>query len=304
MADFIHEFWSWFISIGTIGGLIFCVLIIWANNSAKPVKEGEEAETMGHVWDGDLAEYNNPLPKWWLNMFYITLIFSAIYLLLYPGLGSYQGLLDWSSKGRYENEVKQVEAAHAPLYAGYLATPIAELSNNPEAMGTAKRIFSTNCAVCHGADAKGYTGFPNLTDNDWLYGGDEATIKATLVNGRNAVMPAWGLPLGEKGVTEVAEYIYSLTRTPLNPRYVEAGKQRYMTMCIACHGAEAKGNPALGAPNLADKIWLYGGSIKAIAASVEAGRNGAMPAFGAQLTASQIHLLTAYLSSFQANGNN
>ena len=252
---------------------------------------------MGHVWDEDLEEYNNPLPKWWLNMFYITLVFSAVYLLLYPGLGSFAGFLGWTSQGRYENEVKTAEESFKPLYDAYLATPIGELVQNAEAMGTAKRLYSTNCAICHGADARGATGFPNLRDKSWLWGGDETAVKATLDGGRNAVMPGWVGVIGEEGVNAVSEYVYSLTRDPLNPAIVDAGKQHYDTLCAACHGPDATGNVALGAPNLTDDIWLYGGSLGAIRQTVEAGRNGIMPAFGESLNDSQIHLLTAYLQS-------
>ena len=301
MADFVSEFWSWFIAVSVILGLVYCVVLL-RGNSASEQLDGK-AQTMGHVWDEDLAEYNNPLPKWWKNMFYITIIFSVVYLALYPGLGSFAGFLGWTSANRYEAEVSAAEASYAPLYAGYLATPIAELSKNIEAMGTAKRIFSTNCSICHGSDAGGATGFPNLHDNDWLWGGDEAMIKATITNGRRAAMPAWESIIGESGVSEVSEYVYSLTREPLNPHYVEAGKKRFQTMCIACHGAEGKGNPLLGAPDLTDGTWLYGGSLGAISETVSKGRNGNMPAFNEHLNESQIHLLVAYLNSIQDSNN-
>jgi cytochrome c oxidase cbb3-type subunit 3 len=298
MSDFVSEFWSWFIIVPTVLGLLYCVILLHRSNSATDQKQGD-VKTMGHVWDGDLEELNNPLPKWWLQMFYITLIFSVVYLILYPGLGSFAGILNWTSTGRYEQEVKEAEASFAPMYASYLATPIDELKNNDKAMGTAKRLFANNCAVCHGADAGGYTGFPNLTDNDWIYGEEESTVKTTIVNGRKAAMPAWGAALGEKGVADVSEYVYSLTHDSTNKENLASGEQKYMTMCIACHGPEAKGNTALGAPNLSDQIWLYGGSLKSIADSVNNGRNGIMPAFGSKLTESQVHLITAYLNSLQ-----
>ena len=300
MADFIHSFWSWFVAVPTIAGLVYCIIILQSNHSLQNEETADQdVETTGHVWDEDLVELNNPLPRWWLNMFYITIIFSFIYLALYPGLGAFQGLLGWSSKARYDNEVAEVEAKHAPLYAKYLATPINDLVTNTEAMGTAKRIFANNCAICHGADAKGYTGFPNLTDDDWIFGGDETTLKTTLNNGRSAVMPPWGAALGEQGVKEVTEYVYSLSRESSQPELVAAGQQKYMIMCIACHGPTAQGNPVLGAPNLSDNTWLYGGSKKAIAESLNKGRNGIMPAFSSKLTESEIHLVTAYIRSFQ-----
>ena len=302
MADFIHEAWSWFIIIPSVLGLVYCVVIAWSNTSS-PSDQGTDngldgdPETMGHVWDEDLREYNNPLPRWWLNLFYLTVAFSAVYLVLYPGLGHFQGILGWSSVERYETEGATSEAAYAPLYANYLATPIEALTINNDAMGTAKRIFSNNCAICHGSDAGGYTGFPDLTDNDWLYGGEEARIKETITNGRRGMMPPWGAALGDDGVQEMATYVYSLTREPQDKHLIGPGKEKYALMCVACHGADGKGNIVFGAPNLADSVWLYGGSMSAIAESVRHGRNGVMPAFGEHLNESQIHLLTAYLKS-------
>ena len=298
MSDFTSEFWSWFIIIPSILGLLYCVVLLMRTNSVKEHKN-DQIKTMGHVWDEDLEELNNPLPRWWLIMFYITLVFSAIYLVLYPGLGSFSGVLKWTSVGRYEQEVRETEALVEPLYAKYLATPIEDLKRNNSAMSTAKRLFSNNCAICHGADAAGYSGFPNLTDKDWLYGGDEESIKTSILNGRVGAMPPWGAGLGQKGVSEVAEYVYSLSREPVNKHYLVAGKQKYMAMCIACHGANGEGNTLMGAPNLADNIWLYGGSLKAINVSIDKGRAGNMPAFGALLTESQIHLITAYLGRLQ-----
>ena len=232
-------------------------------------------------------------------MFLITLVFGGVYLALYPGLGSFQGLLGWSSKDRYEKEVAQSEAAYAPLYAKYLATPLDELSQNTDALGTAKRIFSNNCAICHGADAGGYVGFPNLTDNAWLYGGDELAIKTTLNHGRSGIMPGWEAPLGDEGIAQLTEFVYSLSREPNDADLAAAGQEKYNTFCIACHGADGTGNQQLGTPDLTDDDWLYGGSLTAIEMTLRHGRNGVMPAFGEKLTESQIHLLTAYLQSFQ-----
>lgn len=295
MPDFVSEFWSWYIIIPTVLGLVFCVVLIWTNGSSKD--SAEKDATMGHVWDEDLEEYNNPLPKWWLNMFYITLVFAVVYLILFPGLGNFAGILGWSSTGRYDKEVADAETSFAPLYESYLATPVDQLVQNDDAMGTARRIYSTNCATCHGSDARGATGFPNLRDHAWQYGGDEAALKMTLTNGRRAAMPAWITVLGETGVDEVSEYVYSLTNEPVNPQYLEPGEQKYQAMCAACHGQDAKGNPALGAPNLTDNVWLYGGSLGAIKESLVKGRNGIMPAFNEQLNESEIHLLVAYLNS-------
>ena len=296
MSDFVNEFWSWFIIIPTVLGLVFCVVLMVANTTAP--KSGE-AETMGHVWDEDLEEYNNPLPRWWLNLFYLTLAFSAAYLLLYPGLGNFAGFLGWTSKDRYDQEVQTAEASFKPLYDAYLATPLDRLAADTGAMGTAKRLFATNCAICHGADAKGATGFPNLRDHEWIWGGDDADIMTSITAGRRAAMPGWVSAIGRDGVEQVSEYVYSLTRDPLNPSLVEPGRKHYNTLCVACHGPEAKGNPVLGGPDLTDGVWLYGGSLGAIRESVENGRFGVMPAFGEQLGESRIHLLAAYLQSIR-----
>lgn len=294
MTDFSSDFWHWFIVIPTVLGIIWCAVLAWHNS--KGPKDTTE-ETMGHVWDGDLVEYNNPLPRWWLNMFYITIIFGLVYLLLYPGLGKFKGMLDWTQRGQYNQEIELANAEYAPLYEKYASMSFAELAEDSGAMKTAGRLFSTNCALCHGSDARGARGFPNLTDDDWLYGSDQATIMETLINGRNGVMPGWEQVLGEEGSWAVAEYILSWSREPLNPDLLEAGKEKYDQLCVACHGADGKGNQALGAPNLTDDIWLYGGSHKAVVKTLLEGRNGVMPAQKDLLSEEQIHLLGAYVTS-------
>lgn len=294
MTDFSSDFWHWFIVIPTVVGIIWCALLAW-HNSKGPKTMSEE--TMGHVWDEDLQEYNNPLPRWWLNMFYLTIIFGLVYLILYPGLGKFKGVLDWTQRGQYNQEIELADARYAPLYDKYASMTFEQLAQDSEAMKTAGRLFSTNCALCHGSDARGARGFPNLTDDDWLYGNDQATILQTLTNGRNGVMPGWEQVLGEDGAWAVAEYVLSLSRDPVNPDLLEKGKQQYDQLCVACHGANGKGNQALGAPNLTDDIWLYGGSHKAVVKSLIEGRNGVMPAQKDLLTEEQIHLLGAYVTS-------
>ena len=278
MADFNSDFWHWYIAILTIISILACVwLIRWMTSGFE---HKDEVESTGHVWDGDLTELNNPLPRWWLGLFYITLAFGGFYLLLYPGLGNFGGLLGWTSKGQYEQEVEQVEAEVGPLFAGYLQTPILDLIKDEKALKIGERLYLNYCSTCHGSDARGARGFPNLRDTDWQWGGDPASIKTTLLNGRIAAMPSWEAALGgESGVNEVTQYLLRLSNRATIDELADKGKAKYDIFCVACHGADGKGNPALGAPNLTDDVWLYGGSITRINESLIKGRNGQMPAF-------------------------
>ena len=297
MADFVHPFWSWWVAIPTVLGLVWCAWLAYSNAQAATDGEGESAE---HVWDEDIRENNNPLPKWWLNLFYITVVFSFGYLILYPGLGSFQGILGWSELGQYQAELDDAEAKYAPLYENYASQSLEELNQNNEAMGTAGRLFSTNCSICHGADARGTAGFPNLRDDKWLYGGSGEAVKLSITNGRNGVMPAWLPAVGEQGVAELTEYLLSLQKSPANPQLAAAGEEKFKIFCVACHGADATGNQALGAPDLTDDSWLYGSKSAAISESISKGRQGVMPAHKDLLNESQIHLLTAYVLGLSA----
>ncbi len=294
MADFNSDFWHWYIAILTIISILACVwLIRWMTSGFE---HSDEVESTGHVWDGDLTELNNPLPRWWLGLFYITLAFGGFYLLLYPGLGTFGGLLGWTSKGAYEQEVEKVEAEVGPLFEGYLQTPILDLIKDENAIKVGERLYLNYCATCHGSDARGARGFPNLRDTDWQWGGDPTSIKTTLLNGRIAAMPAWEAALGgESGVNEVTQYLLRLSNRATIDELADKGKAKYDIFCVACHGADGKGNPALGAPNLTDDVWLYGGSITRIGESLIKGRNGQMPAFGEFLGEAKVHLLTAYI---------
>ena len=287
-------FWSVFIIVLVLANIAACWwLIRWTSRPRK----GEAAahETTGHVWDEDLREYNNPLPRWWLWLFYISIVFGLIYLALYPGLGNFPGLLGWSQYKQYDAEVAEARARFAPLYASYAEIPIPALAANDEAMATAGRLFANNCATCHGSDGRGALGYPNLADADWQWGGAPADIRHTLVNGRQAVMPAFSASLDEAAIEATAAYVYSLNGRDAPARLVNAGQQHYRTLCVACHGAEGKGNPALGAPNLSDDTWLYGGSLESIQQTLINGRNGQMPAFAETLGDDRIHLVAAYV---------
>ncbi|OGI42541.1 MAG: cytochrome-c oxidase, cbb3-type subunit III [Candidatus Muproteobacteria bacterium RBG_16_65_31] len=299
MADFTSGFWSWFIIVATVVSILaMFVLSRWMTE--PPKKPGEQPKTMGHVWDENLEEFNNPLPRWWLNMFYITLVFGIGYLALYPGLGSFAGVLKWSEVGEYNQEVEAANKQFGPLYEKYMKEDLRALAGNREALKTGERLFVNYCTVCHGSDAGGGPGFPNLRDKDWLYGGDPDTIKASILNGRTGVMPAWGPALGAAGVDNVAEYVIQLSGRKADEAKASAGKEKYQQLCVACHGADGKGNPALGAANLTDNIWLYGGSKKAVMESIEKGRQGKMPAHKDFLGEAKVHLLTAYVLSLSA----
>jgi len=236
------------------------------------------------------------LPRWWLGLFYITIAFGGFYLLLYPGLGTFAGLLEWTSKGEYEQEVEKVEARVGPLFERYQQTAILDLTKDEEALKVGERLFINYCATCHGSDARGARGYPNLRDSDWIWGGDPQNIETTILHGRQAAMPAWEGPLGgERGVDEVAQYLLSLSGRATIEDLAEKGKAKYEIFCIACHGPTGTGNTALGAPNLTDDVWLYGGSLTRISQSIAKGRNGQMPAQGEFLGEAKVHLLAAYV---------
>ena len=296
MADFTSSFWNWFIIIPTVGGIIACFLLIrWLSTAIKPEDEGKE---MDHVWDGDLVELNNPLPRWWLNMFYITLYFSIGYLALYPGLGTFKGLLEWTSTGQYEREIDIADAKYGPLFKKFKEMPVVAVAADPEARRMGERLFVNYCATCHGSDARGARGFPNLRDNDWLYGGDPDVIRQTILEGRNGVMPAWADALGgDAGVADVTEFVFSLSGRDVDQAVAARGGEKYQMLCVACHGADGTGNQALGAPNLTDSIWLYGGSSKQVMESIAKGRMGVMPPHRDFLGEDKVHLLAAYVYS-------
>ncbi|MDH3280636.1 MAG: cytochrome-c oxidase, cbb3-type subunit III [Gammaproteobacteria bacterium] len=294
MTETLGQFWNLYIIIPTVLGLLACVWLVFANSKGK---SSEQDETMGHVWDEDLEEYNNPLPRWWLNMFYITLIFGGIYLVLYPGLGNFKGLLGWSQIGQYEDEVQAADEVYGPLYQKFAQTDLKALTQDSEAMKAGQRLFSTYCATCHGSDAGGAVGFPNLRDADWQWGGEPAVIKTTILNGRIGIMPAWAKALNEQERDAVAAYVRSLSGNSDDAEKIALGADKYKMLCVACHGAEGKGNPALGAPNLTDEYWLYGGSQRAVMQTIENGRQGKMPAHGEFLGEAKVHLLAAYIYS-------
>jgi cytochrome c oxidase cbb3-type subunit 3 len=298
MADFTSGFWSIYISVLTLVGIIACAFLLWSQSTVKINRDADgKAMTTGHEWDEGLEEMNNPMPGWWMWLFYITIVFGLIYLALYPGLGTYAGKLGWASKGQYEEEIKMADAEYGPLFEKFQKTDLKLLAADPQSHAMGERLFLTYCSQCHGSDARGNKGYPNLTDSDWLYGGEPETIKTTLLKGRNGIMPAMGAALGgEKEIDQVAHYVASLSNASADPIKVALGKEKFAA-CATCHGADGKGNPALGAPNLTDKTWLYGGSIATISETIRGGRNNVMPAFGEFLGDAKVHLLAAYVWS-------
>lgn len=293
MDDFTNTFWPTLISVVTIGGILACLILLWFTSKIKI--DANENNTSGHVWDETLEEMNNPLPRWWVGMFIITIVFSLFYLFAYPGLGEYSGALGWSQAKQYDQEMAEADAALKPLYAKFAATPVPELAHNPEAKAIGERLFMNNCALCHGSDAHGSRGFPNLTDNDWLYGGDPEVIKQTITNGRNGMMPPMGAAIGnEDDIKNVANYVLSLSGSMHDKARAGLGQAKF-AMCAACHGPEGKGNPALGAPDLTDDIWLHGAGEKAIIKRIVEGKTNRMPAQKDKFSPEQIHVLTAYI---------
>lgn len=291
MTNFMH----WWVTIITLVNIFACYWLIKWTMKKRP-DEAATGDVTGHSWDG-LEEYNNPLPRWWLWLFYITIVFALAYLVVYPGLGNWKGVTNWSSSGQYDLEVEQANADYGPIFAKFAATPIEELAKDADAIKAGERLFGSYCSQCHGSDAKGTTGYPNLSDTDWLYGGSADAIKMSIMNGRMGVMPAFGAPLGDKGVEDVVNYVQSLSGRPVDAASAEAGKQQFMTLCVACHGADAKGNQLLGAPNLTDDVWLHGASAGRIKATITNGRTNKMPAHNVFLGNDKSHLLAAYIYS-------
>lgn len=292
MSDFFNSGWSIFIAAVTSIGLLGCLALLVIASRRKVMADDN---TTGHVWDEDLCELNNPLPRWWMWLFVMTVAFAAVYLALYPGLGSHAGTLKWSSTGQWEAEQAKAKAAMEPIYARFVSMSAEDLSKDATAMGIGQRLFINNCAQCHGSDARGSKGFPNLTDDDWLWGGTPELIKETITDGRQGIMTPMAEALGGgDAVRNVAHHVLSLSGSAHNPVYAQLGKDQFV-LCAACHGPEGKGNPALGAPNLTDKIWLHGWGEPAIAAMINDGKTNVMPAQGKLLTPEQIHVLAAYV---------
>ena len=316
------SFWSIWITVITLGSIIGCYLLLrWCLANKTGVAEGDD---MHHEFDG-IIELNNQLPRWWTILFYICIVWGFLYFLFYPGLGNFKGLLGWKSSNQniqslqgsrdavllskqeakesffgvgveYDREIESANKLFAPIFDAYAKQPIEELARDPEALKVGQRLYSQNCSQCHGSDARGQRGFPNLSDHDWLYGGSPEKITESLVLGRKGMMPGWLDAFGEQGIKEVVAYTLSLSGRKVNVELADKGKARF-AVCSACHGVDGKGNQAIGAPNLTDIIWLYGSSEDSVTETLRYGRNGVMPAFKDTLGEKKIHLLAAYVYS-------
>jgi cytochrome c oxidase cbb3-type subunit 3 len=294
MSDFVHSGWSIFVAAATILSLIACLILLVIASRRRVMADDN---TTGHVWDVDLKEMNNPLPRWWMWLFVITVVFSAIYLVLYPGLGKFPGTLGWSSAGQYKTEQQRAQEQIAQIFAAFKGKSAEELAKDSAAMGIGERLFGNNCAQCHGSNARGSKGFPNLTDGDWQWGGSMAAITETITKGRVGVMPPMAAAVGTaEDVRNVANFVLSLSGSAHNSVAAQLGKPKF-AVCAACHGPEGKGMEALGAPNLTDKVWLHGWGEAAIVSIINSGKNNVMPAFGERLSAEQIHVLAAYVKT-------
>ena len=297
-------FWSWYVSVLTIGTLLALLWLVLATRKGE--KKGTTDQTMGHAFDG-IEEYDNPLPKWWFMLFIGTIIFAVAYLALYPGLGNWKGVLPgyeggWTQVKQWQKEVDKADAQYGPIYAKYAAMPIAEVAKDEQALKMGGRLFSTYCSICHGSDAKGAVGFPNLSDSNWRWGGEPDTIKTTILHGRMAIMPAWGSIIGDDGVKNVSAYVRSsLAGLPLpegSNADLQAGQTIFNSNCMACHGPQGKGMPMMGAPDLTHPAgWIYGSSLAQLQQTIRYGRNGQMPAQDAYLGNDKVHLLAAYVFS-------
>ncbi|UCJ16066.1 cytochrome-c oxidase, cbb3-type subunit III [Pseudomonas sp. MM211] len=297
-------FWSWYITLLTVGSLVALFWLLFATRKGE--RKSTTDQTMGHSFDG-IEEYDNPLPRWWFMLFLGTLIFAAGYLALYPGLGNFKGLLPgyedgWTQVAQWEREVAKADAQYGPIFAKYSAMPLEQVAQDEQALKMGGRLFATYCSICHGSDAKGAVGFPNLTDQDWRWGGDAETIKTTILNGRIGTMPAWGEVLGDDGVRNVAAYVRNgLAKLPLpegSNADLDKGKQLYDSTCVACHGPTGSGMALLGAPDLTHPGgWIYGSSLAQLQQTIRYGRNGQMPAQEQYLGNDKVHLLAAYVLS-------
>lgn len=305
MADFTNGWLGIVLGLVVIASILGCAILLLMQSTIK-IKIGADGkplpvETTGHVWDEDLRENNNPLPVWWTNLFYGTIIFGCVYLALYGGLGGYKGILNWSLIDEYKAELKAGEEQYGPLFQKFMAMDIPTVAKDPQAREIGERLFLNNCAQCHGSDARGTKGYPNLTDKDWLYGGDPQTILTTIKDGRNGMMPPMAAAVGNADdVQNVANYVLSLSATPHDAARAQAGKAKF-TACAACHGENGKGNQLMGAPNLTDKIWLHGSGIDAVTEAINKGRSGQMTAFKGIIAEDKLHLIAAFVWSLSNN---
>ena len=301
MSDFFNAGWGYFIATITAIGILWCLWLLFSQRKNKVIlsQDGSVSDT-GHEWDG-LRELNNPLPRWWMWMFILSCVFAIGYLFLYPGMGEYKGSLGYSTQQEHDESVQAANAALKPMYEKYMSMTVEQVAADPQAKEIGQRLFLNYCAQCHGSDAGGAKGYPNLTDRDWLYGGDPEAIKTTLLKGRAGVMPSFKDSLTSAQMVDVANYVRSLSGLSADQIKAGRGQTVFKENCVGCHGGNGAGSTAVGAPNLTDKVWLYGGSEASIVETLTKGRNGKMPAHEQILSPEKVQLLTAYVWGLSNN---
>jgi len=300
MSDFTSSFWDFYIGVVSVVSIVACAVFLWMQSVRRV--PGTPTETTGHTWDEDLGEYNTPLPRWWSWLFYITVVFALAYLALYPGLGSFKGIWNWSQVGQLEEETARAESRYGPIYEKFAAQEVEALAQDRDALAIGQKLFLNHCAQCHASDAGGSRGFPKLSDRDWLWGGTPEAIRTSITEGRTGVMPPFGPALGAQATKDAAHYVMSLSGMAADGIRVARGRALFAQTCAACHGLEAKGNPLLGAPNLTDNTWLHGAGEATIVETIEKGRTNQMPAHKDLLAPAKVHLLTTYVYSLSRPG--
>jgi cytochrome c oxidase cbb3-type subunit 3 len=296
----LNSFWNWFVIILTIGSILACWWLLHWTKGVSDRTDDDDGST-GHIWDDDIRELNTPLPRWWLHLFNITIVFALVYLLIFPGLGNFAGFLGWTQISQYDAEKAQAAQTQEAVFSRFREMDGAGLTADQEALEIGGRLFANNCAMCHGSDGRGAKGFPNLANDDWLWGDSYDNVLTSITKGRVGAMPPMGAALGEEGVREVVAYVQQLSGQKADPEMAAAGQARFQVVCMACHGMDGTGNQALGAPNLTDDIWLYGSDPSDIEATVVNGRNGNMPAHENLLSEDRRRLLAAYVKSLSGS---
>ena len=300
-------FWSLFVTVLVIGNLIGVMWLLFATSSKKSdSSKGPEIDgvpSTGHEWDG-IKELNHPLPRWWFNLFIITVVFSVVYMFLYPALGNAEGALNWTQLGQLEREMHENKEKREVYFKQFDQISFEDLSQHKDAMKTGGRLFANYCAACHGSDARGSEGFPDLSDGDWLYGNSEQALTQTILHGRQGMMPAYEGILSSQDIRDVASYVHDMSLGSIDPSKEQPGKKVFEAQCMACHGLSGEGNTLLGAPTLSDAIWLYGGELDQIKTTIKHGRNGRMPSHSNLLTESEARVLAAYITKLSYDNIN
>jgi cytochrome c oxidase cbb3-type subunit 3 len=299
MSDFNSGFWDYYVAIIAVVSIVGCAVFLKLQSNVR-TKLGQDGrpETTSHVWDDNLREFQQPMPRWWVTLFYLTVVFALGYLVLYPGLGTrYKGAFAWTSAAQYRGEVAAADARFGPIFDAFLKQDLVQVAADARAHQIGERIFLNNCSQCHGSDARGGRGFPDLTREEKIWGGTPEAIETTITGGREALMPPMAASVGSaEDVLNLANYVRSLSHSVHDPARAALGQPKF-AICAACHGPEGRGNPQIGAPNLSHAVLRYGSSVGSVVDAIEHGHHGVMPAHKDVLTPAQIHLVAAYVYS-------